>query len=150
MVNTPIVIDTSNSANDEYRVGINSQLECTKNYAANPYTDSYGRIVMNQLEKYVSAPHLYIGIYINSTQSLDWDYPHTNAQGYSRVHIKAKYINISAASVDYSANGGDHNFHTNTGRYIKHNGSVISTGSVATFGLLTFIEIVHEGMFSGF
>ena len=66
------------------------------------YLDNNGRIKMHTRDLFLSAPWLYLGIYIDESTALHWDYPHDSAQGYSKIIMSAKQISASTSSSPWS------------------------------------------------
>ena len=70
--------------------------------ASSHYTANDSRIKMWTRDMFIAAPWVHIGRQIDEITNLDWDYPHTSAQGYSRVTFNAKQIVSNAQFTPWS------------------------------------------------
>ena len=90
---------------------------------------------MSELNKFITAPHVKIGITLNSSdQQLNSDNPHSGNQdgGNSRVDVLSKFITFNAAGLGYTSTQFGHAFFTTgSGEFqnIRLNNVNIHTGT---------------------
>jgi len=107
-----------------------SQLNSVYDYTSDVITDAFNRKQMTQLTKFIAAPHVKIGIVLNSIgETLDFDFPHPNSGGDSRVDIRSKVIKLQGLVIQYTGSTGGHAFFANAGATMRFNNVILHTAT---------------------